>query len=163
MNKEADEEINGLAWGALNGIMRIHEQKSFKFHLIKVHDILMKRCRFEREDKMADLKISVEELLKTSSSFLNENYVKEDISECQKEIETEITETFQHLEKAIKRKYDFYIAPRNHFDCVHPKPSCAALQHDAMQLLHYIKGRIMCKCFGNISQLETRQASDWLT
>ena len=141
MNKKADEEINGLAWGAINGIMKKHEQKGFQFHLKKVYDILMKRCKFERDDKMADLKISIEELLKTSSSFINEIDVKEDISECKKEIESEITETFQHLEKAINRKYHFYIGKNNHFYWVRPKPSCAALQYDAMQLLHYIKWR----------------------
>ena len=63
------------------------------------------------------------------------------MSEWKVDVETEIIETFQHLEEEIKRKFDYHF--ENNF---RDSEGCGSktkfgFQWDAKELLHYIKWR----------------------
>ena len=140
-NIEIEENINNGFWEEKFKIKR-YDTKMLD-HLIEVQSLLKSKCMNEACAREDQLLYAMNKLVKTSSYFSNDQDVKENIDEWYEEIMAEIKDTFEHLDKEINRKFDFYLATpawRN-WDRINPRPSFATLQYNAKELLHYINWR----------------------
>ena len=92
----------------LNSTLRLKNGFPVKKCLVKVNQLLKEKCSLEKDSRITEIQIhfaKLEDIVVKSSNHVD---AENELSQWQRKIEGDILETFQHLEKEIDQKYDYY-------------------------------------------------------
>ena len=92
----------------LNSTLRLKNGFPVKKCLVKVNQLLKEKCELEKENRISEIQIQSAKLEDIVLKSSNHADAENELSQWQRKIEGDILETFQHLEKEIDRKYDYY-------------------------------------------------------
>ena len=93
----------------LNGMLTLKNGFPVKKCLVKIYELLKKKCWNEKENRMTEIQIVCEKLENINLKSSNHVDAENELSQWKIKIEGDILETFQHLEKEIHHKYDYYL------------------------------------------------------